>query len=401
MEALNIILLIIEYALFIFFGFASLYVFIFALAGRFYKDPSFKNSGELKKIAVLIPGYKEDEVIVNVAKSALQQDYPSDRYDVVVIADSFQESTLQELKALPIKLIEVSFEKSTKSKALNKAMAQLGDAYDVALILDADNIMESDFVSKIDQAFANGCTVVQGHRVAKNLNTSFAILDAISEEVNNHIFRKGHRKLGLSASLIGSAMAFDYSFFKSVMANVNAIGGFDKELEFKLIKDKIILEYLNDAYVYDEKIQRSKDFQNQRRRWLSAQFVYLRQYFVPGLKGFFLQGNVDFIDKVYQMITPPRILLLGVVSIVTLVYTLIPFLFPDIATNINPVYWYVTFGLTVLAFFLAIPRKFYNTNTLKAAITLPKAFFLMFLMLFKLKGANKKFIHTKHGTLNN
>lgn len=401
MEALNIILLIIEYALFIFFGFASLYVFIFALAGRFYKDPSFKNSGELKKIAVLIPGYKEDEVIVNVAKSALQQDYPSDRYDVVVIADSFQESTLQELKALPIKLIEVSFEKSTKSKALNKAMAQLGNAYDVALILDADNIMESDFVSKIDQAFANGCTVVQGHRVAKNLNTSFAILDAISEEVNNHIFRKGHRKLGLSASLIGSAMAFDYSFFKSVMANVNAIGGFDKELEFKLIKDKIILEYLNDAYVYDEKIQRSKDFQNQRRRWLSAQFVYLRQYFVPGLKGFFLQGNVDFIDKVYQMITPPRILLLGVVSIVTLVYALIPFLFPDIATNINPVYWYVTFGLTVLAFFLAIPRKFYNTNTLKAAITLPKAFFLMFLMLFKLKGANKKFIHTKHGTLNN
>ncbi len=400
MEALNIILLIIEYVIFIYFGFASLYVFIFALAGQFYKDPSFKNSGEFKKIAVLIPGYKEDQVIVNVAKSALQQDYPSDRYDVVVIADSFQESTLDQLKALPIKLIEVSFEKSTKSKALNKAMAQLGDDYDVALILDADNIMESDFVSKMDEAFANGCTVVQGHRVAKNVNTSFAILDAISEEVNNHIFRKGHRKLGLSASLIGSAMAFDYAFFKDVMANVNAVGGFDKELEFKLIKDKIILEYINDAYVYDEKIQRSKDFQNQRRRWLSAQFVYLRRYFLPGLKGFLLQGNVDFIDKVYQMVTPPRILLLGVVTILTGLYALLQFVFPEFVTNIDPTYWYVAFGLTVLAFFLSIPRKFYNADTLKAAITLPKAFFLMFLMLFKLKGANKKFIHTQHGTLN-
>ena len=91
-----------------------------------------------------------------------------------------------------MKLVEVSFEKSTKSKALNAAMAVLDDDYDIALVLDADNIMESDFISKIDKAFANGAVVVQGHRVAKNLNTSLAVLDAISEEVNNHIFRKGH-----------------------------------------------------------------------------------------------------------------------------------------------------------------------------------------------------------------
>jgi hypothetical protein len=33
-------------------------------------------------------------------------------------------------------------------------------------------------------------------------NNSWAILDAISEEINNNIFRKGHRVLGLSSAII-------------------------------------------------------------------------------------------------------------------------------------------------------------------------------------------------------
>jgi cellulose synthase/poly-beta-1,6-N-acetylglucosamine synthase-like glycosyltransferase len=45
----------------------------------------------------------------------------------------------------PIKLIEVSFDKSTKSKALNKAMATLDQDYDIAVVLDADNVMAPDF----------------------------------------------------------------------------------------------------------------------------------------------------------------------------------------------------------------------------------------------------------------
>lgn len=401
MEIISLLFQILEYILFIYFGIASAYIFIFGMAGLFYKDPVYPKVGKGKKIAVLIPGYKEDAVILEVAKSALEQNYPFCAFDVIVIADSFQAQTLNNLRKLPLKLIEVSFEKSTKSKALNKAMEVLGDDYDVALILDADNIMEPDFISKIDTAFANDVTVVQGHRVAKNLNTSFAILDAISEEVNNHIFRKGHRKLGLSASLIGSAMAFDYTFFKTVMANVKAVGGFDKELEFKLIKDGITLHYLNDAYVYDEKIQRSEDFQNQRRRWLSAQLVYLKQYFLPGIKGFLFKGNIDFLDKVYQMMTPPRILLLGVVTVMCLAYAVLEFLAPNLELALSSFQWLSLCILTYLAFICSIPRSFYNARTASAALALPKAFIMMFLMLFKLKGANKKFIHTQHGTINN
>jgi len=399
-QIIDSLLQILEYTLFAYFGFASIYIFIFSFAGLWYRPRTQKIRGKIRKIAILIPGYKEDQVIIEVAKSALLQRYPMNLFDVAVIADSFQKETLDQLRALPIKLVEVQFDQSTKSKALNKGMEAIGDHYDVAIVLDADNIMEPNFISKINQAFNNGYIVVQGHRVAKNENTSFAILDAISEEVNNHIFRKGHRALGLSSGLIGSGMAFEYHFFKNTMAKVNAVGGFDKELELRLLKSGETIEYLNGAMVLDEKIQKSQDFQNQRRRWISTQFVYFKKYFLSGVKELVVKGNIDFFDKVYQMVSPPRILLLGIVLFITLIYGAIDVFATSIVTHLDPSLWYVTLMITVLAFLMAIPFKFYNSKTLIAMLTLPKAFSIMFLLLFKLKGANKKFIHTSHGTVN-
>ncbi|WP_321372794.1 glycosyltransferase family 2 protein [uncultured Draconibacterium sp.] len=402
MEILKLLITIIEYVFFIYFGFAALYVLLFAAAGLFPHRNKKPGLTSTRKFAVLIPGYKEDAVIVEVAREALKQDYPQASYDVVIIADSFKKETLQALAELPVKVIEVSFEVSTKSKALNKAMQELGDDYDVALILDADNMMAPDFISKVNQAFDNGFSVVQGHRVAKNTNTSFAVLDAISEEVNNHIFRKGHRVLGFSSALIGSGMAFDYMFFKNTMANVKAIGGFDKELELKLLKGKNKIEYLPDAIVLDEKVQKSEVFQKQRKRWLSAQFVYFGRYFFPGLYHLFFKGNLDFFDKVYQMVSPPRILLVGLVTLLTAFYTIVAFIFPqNDFLQLSVQQWLPVFAAVVVAFLFSIPRKFYKKETLIAILSLPKAFALMFLSLFKLKGANKKFIHTEHGVTNN
>ncbi|WP_082433392.1 glycosyltransferase [Flagellimonas eckloniae] len=400
MDTIKFLLYGLEYLLLGYFGFASIYIFVFSFAGLFKRKKRNEIFNKQRKFAVLIPGYKEDSVIVEVAKSALNQSYHSGLYDVVIIADSFKESTLNSLKQLPLRLVEVSFEKSTKSKALNRAMEVIGDAYDVALILDADNIMEDRFIEKVNTSFNQGYKVVQGHRAAKNTNTSFAILDAISEEVNNHIFRKGHRVLGLSSALIGSGMAFDYYFFKNTMANVNAVGGFDKELELKLLKNGTKIEYLDNALVLDEKVQKAEVFSNQRKRWLSAQFVYFGRYFVPGLKELFEKGNIDFFDKVYQMVSPPRVLLLGLVVIISFLYFIFNTFFPTGLLAVSASFWYVSLLLTILAFFFAIPRNFYSVKTVQAILTLPKAFLLMFLSLFKLKGANKKFIHTQHGTIN-
>ena len=118
MDAAVFALNLIEYILLAYFGFAALYVFTFSVAGRFSAKRLSSVLKKQRRFAVLIPGYKEDNVIVEVARRALEQSYPSDLFEVVIIADSFQELTLQKLRKLPITLVEVSFEKSTKSKAL-------------------------------------------------------------------------------------------------------------------------------------------------------------------------------------------------------------------------------------------------------------------------------------------
>ncbi|RLD43323.1 MAG: glycosyltransferase family 2 protein [Bacteroidetes bacterium] len=398
MDILIYILNIIQVIIYLYLAFATVYIFVFASAGLFYNEKTKLNNEKKRKFAVLIPGYKEDAVIVNVAKQALNQDYPKDKYEVIVIADSFSKKTLDALSKLPIRVVVVDFEISKKSKALNSCMDIIGDNYDVAFILDADNIMNSNVLAKINSAFECGFMAVQGHRTAKNLNSSFAILDALSEEINNNIFRKGHRTLGLSSALIGSGMGIDYQLYKKVMATVDSVGE-DKEVELKLLKKKYKIEYINSALIYDEKTAQSKVFVNQRRRWIAAQVGFFRSHFKDGLKNFVTKGNIDYFDKVVQMIQPPRILLAGILTIFSLfsgllLLPVLSFLQPYFIPHFT--YWFVLYILIVISLIISIPREFYKIQTLKALFLVPKGFVLMLISLLKIKGANTKFIHTTH-----
>jgi len=386
-----------EWVFLLYIAFSVAYLLFFSIAGLFHYNLSPQTSRKQRKIAVLIPGYKEDAVIVHTAMEALRQDYPSENYDIIIIADSFKQDTLDALKKLPIILVEVSFEKSTKSKALNKAMETIGDNYDVALVLDADNIMEPNFLVQINDAFNRNYKIVQGHRIAKNTETPFALLDAISEEINNYIFRKAHRAIGLSAALIGSGMAFDYALFKTTMKNIKAIGGFDKELEMFFLKHKQTIEYLPEAYVLDEKTSKEEVFANQRRRWLSAQFIYFFKNLLPATYHLISKRNFDYFDKMIQMGQLPRVILIGIVGLFSLIYGGLFWLFNEQYHFDMFFYsWLILLIALSLSMILSIPQKFYTKKTLKAILFLPKGIVLMVLALLKFKNANKKFIHTTH-----
>ncbi|MEI6883257.1 MAG: glycosyltransferase family 2 protein [Bacteroidota bacterium] len=387
-EILISIAQIIQILIFTYLALSTLYFLVFSIAGLFTHRIPPCSENTFNRFIVLIPGYKEDLVIVDVAEHALGQDYPRDRYDVAVIADSFQPETLKSLKKLPIKVIEVIFEKSSKSRALNKAMSLLPDVYDAVVILDADNLMANDCLVKMNEALNRGFDGVQGHRTSKNRNTDFAILDSVSEEINNQIFRKGHRVLGLSSALIGSGMAFHYQLYKQYMSDIDSTGE-DRELEIKLFSDGKKIEYLDDAYIFDEKVQKSKVFMVQRTRWLANQFIYAKRYFFWSIKQLILKGNITLFDKVIQQLLPPRIFLLGFLFIILFVSILF-----------NPFrYTFAWISLTVLCVItlvISTPRKYYTFSTLKATLLLPKGFIFMFYSLIRIFKTNKSWGHTMH-----
>lgn len=385
---------IIELILLSYFGYVSLYSFILSTAGLFYRNVKAPESRTLRRVAVLIPAYKEDQVITGVAEQALQQNYPADFFDVIVIADSLKDSTLQKLRALPIKVVEVSFEKSTKVKAMNRAMEVIGDDYDCALILDADNVMERDFIRKMNNLFELGYQAIQARRDPKNENTPMALLDGLSETINNFIYRQGNVALGLSSSFNGSGMVFDYAVYKDIMSKMNSIGGFDRELELRLLQRNIKSHFAKKIVVYDEKVASHEVFVRQRKRWISSHFFYLKKYFSEGWRQLF-KGNLAFFNSaVLRNIQLPRLLNLGLLTI-TICLSLIFYRF----VTINPLLWILLMGMNVLAMAFAIPRRLYSRKLLMSVALVPRLFIKMFLLLFKLRGANKSFIHTPHGRI--
>lgn len=382
-----------EIILFTYLAGCVLYNLFFSVAGKIVarKQTDISEPETYSRVAILVPAYKEDSIILSSARSYAQLRYPASRYDVIVIADSLQPETLELLKEAAVKVLPVSFDKSTKARSLNKAFGEIGDNYDIALICDADNMLEPDFLLKINRAYLDGEHVIQAQRVAKNLETPFAVLDTANEIIANHIYRKGANAVGLSSSVIGSGMAFHFPLIKEVMQRVSATGGFDKILQLEMVTLGHKVYYLEDALIFDEKIENPNAFSNQRRRWISSQFVYLRMFWKKGLKALF-KGNFDYFNLSFcHNLMLPRMLLIAAICLLTLLsaifhaYTFIPF-----------TAWAILFVMNAISLALPLPWIFYRKYFFTALLILPKAIGIMVMLVFRLKGANNTFIHTKH-----
>ena len=71
-----------------------------------------------------------------------------------------------------------------------------------------------------------------------------------------------------------------------------------------------------------------------------------------------------------------------------------------IITIISPIFSIVWWGMLILllaSLYVAIPKYLRDKRLIIALSNLPHYFMMMFVNLFKIKSANKSFIHTQHG----
>ncbi|MBS1668657.1 MAG: glycosyltransferase family 2 protein [Bacteroidetes bacterium] len=380
--------------LYVYLAATTIYLLFVAIVGRLKKPFIYSSSPEKNKIAVLIPSYKEDNIIIDTASRALAHDYPSSHFDVYVIADKLKKETIDAMKALPVNVAEVKFDISTKSKSIHEALERIADRdYDFVMMLDADNVMEQGCLEKVNQAFNRGFKVVQCNRVAKNKNNEIAILDIISEEANNHYFRRGQRAIRSSASLAGSGMALEFGKIKEIFSLPEILEnpGEDKEIDIQLMKAGIVTEFISNAHVYDEKVSSAAVFEKQRTRWLEAHLNALKRYFDKDVRAY--ANKRAYWHKLFQAILLPRslyILLFAFIFIAFLIQHFIhyPLFYPAF------IFWAILPVLYLIALALCIPSKLYNRDFLKAVIHFPVLMISMIKALTKIKPGRKEFLHT-------
>ena len=389
----------IDWILFILLALCVGYLLFYAIASKFYRPRKLSEARILRRFLVLFPAYKEDRVIVSTIRNFLEQEYPKEMYDVLVISDQMQPDTNAALQTLPICLQVADYTNSSKAKALTLAMnVTANESYDVVVIMDADNVTTPNFLAEINRAFESGLHAVQAQQKKKNMNTDIAVLDAISEEINNGFFRSGHNAIGLSAGLAGSGMAFDVHWFRRNVGHLQTSGE-DKELEALLLKQRIHIEYLEQLPVYDEKTQKKEGIKNQRKRWIAAQYGALRAS-LPDFPKALIQGNIDYCDKILQWMLPPRLIQLAGVFGFTLLFTAIGLLMSLQSGGYEwytAIKWWILSAAQVAAMIIPVPGKLLNRKLGKAILQIPTLALAMIANMFRLKGANKKFIHTEHG----
>ena len=384
---------IVEVTLWVVMAASVAYVVFFAVISLFYKKDDFASSHAARlehyrrrRFLILFPAYHEDNVIINTIDKFFYQEYPAQDFRVVVISDHMTDDTNRQLRSFPVTLLTPVFDKSSKAKALQYAISMTDGDYDNVVVLDADNVVQPDFLKKLNILCNAGYDAIQCHRCAKNSSGDVAMLDGASEEINNTIFRKAHNRLGLSSALIGSGMCFDYELFRKNVFRLNTAGE-DREMEALLLSQDVFIKYAAEIHVFDEKVSSGDNFQRQRMRWMTAQVQSLLRQ-LPQLPNAIMHGNLNFIDKTIQQALIPRSMLIVLITAVAVVMTVVA---PKWCAK-----WWILLLALALALFIALPSQLRSRSLFGKLLSVPGLVLRMFMNLLHIDHRNTDFLHTSH-----
>ena len=370
------ILYVVDWTLFVFVTLTVAYMLFFSLVSLISKNHNVPKAKNQNRFIILIPSYKNDQVIIQTVASILSQNYPQRMFDVVVISDHQSEITNMRLAQYTITLLTPDFEKSSKTKSLQYAILNLPEfkIYDVAIILNADDLVEPEFLDQMNDAYeAAGTKAIVAHKLPRNRDTSSARLSTIFDEINNNIFRRAHINVGLSSALMGSGVAYEFNWFKKHIMKVRTATE-DKELEAMLMHQRYYVDYFDNIYLYNVKKREVADFNKQRGRWITDQIRSLAKN-IRFLPVAIFRKQYDWVDKIIQWMLLPRSIMFAIIFVMSLT---LPFIYLTIAIK-----WWVVTGIWGFSLAIATPNELVDKNWDKDFITLP---------LVTIKNISKKII---------
>ena len=127
----------------------------------------------LHRFAVLIAARNEETVIGNLLDSIKAQSYPERFLEVFVVADNCRDKTAETARAHGAEVYE-RHNASLRGKGyaldflLREMERHAHNEFDGYIVLDADNVLDRDFVSHMNETFSDGKDIVTCYRDSKN-----------------------------------------------------------------------------------------------------------------------------------------------------------------------------------------------------------------------------------------
>lgn len=248
------------------------------------KDKPHKET-KMHRFAVLISARNEENVIATLVDSIHHQDYPQDLIDIYVIADNCTDNTASEAeKAGANVFIRNDMQKVGKGYALDFALHRITkehgkDFYDGFFVFDADNILDTNYISAMNRTFSDGHRIITSYRNSTNYGTNWITAGYALWYIRESKF------LNHSRMLLGNGCAISGTGFLVHREVIERIGGWKyflltEDIEFSIANSMAgeKIAYCSDAILYDEQPQTFKQSWTQRLRWARGFLQVFKKY---------------------------------------------------------------------------------------------------------------------------
>lgn len=295
----------------------------FYVAVALLKRKKFTCRNENHRIAVLIAARNEENVIGQLLDSIhVQKKYPMDHVDIYVGADNCTDDTARVARERGAIVFErhdtVHVGKGYVLNEMLKRIKRTGRKhYDAYLVLDADNILDPNFISEIEKVYSSGYEIVTCYRNSKNYGDNW-----ISAGYALWFLRES-RYLNSARARLGSSCGVSGTGFLFSQAVLDAQGGgwpfhlLTEDIEFTIdnVTRGMKVGYCPDAIAYDEQPISFRQSWAQRLRWSRGYLQVFKKYGRALISGIF-SGSFSCYDMAMSIM--PAAVLTGLSIVVNL-----------------------------------------------------------------------------------
>ena len=290
---------LVGFILFLCYSYQIFYTVVpFSIKPRRHKLPI-----KLNNIAIFIAARNEEAVIGNLLDSIKAQDYPKKHLRTVVIADNCTDNTAKIAREHGATVFErFNTEKIGKGYALDFAIDNLRksgkwDELDGVIVLDADNLLTTNYVSEMNKTLSDGYKVFTSYRNSKNYGDNW-----ISAGYGLWYIRES-KFLHYARMLLRSSCAISGTGFLVSREILDKFDGWKfylltEDIEFSVFSviNGVKIGCCINAELYDEQPVTFTQSYKQRLRWSKGFFQVWRKHGKELIKGIFKHRKFAFFD---------------------------------------------------------------------------------------------------------